>query len=210
MTAPPANPGPRLRELRRGRGLTLAGLSALTGISPGVLSRLESGRRLPTLGHLLSLARAHRLGLDDLVGPSDGQPTVRLPAVIRRGMTLTRLSDRPGGLQAYRILVPVAEPGDAGDGRAAWAAGTADDVPRLHIHEGRNWLCVLSGQLRLVLGEHELLLTAGEVAEYDAHTPHWYGAVSPGPAEVLAVFGIQGEGLHQRVRTSPSTLRQRS
>ncbi|MER6441577.1 XRE family transcriptional regulator [Streptomyces sp. NPDC001185] len=192
--------GPRLRELRRRGGLTLADMSGLTGISAGVLSRLESGKRLPTLRHLLSLARAHRIGFDDLIGTGDGKPAVRLPVVTRRGMSLVRLTEYVGGLQAYRILVPVAEPGRDMAVERRRGPGSAAEVPRLHVHEGRNWLCVLSGRLRLVLGEHELVLTAGEAAEYDAQAPHWYGAAGPDPAEVLAVFGVQGEGLRLRVR----------
>ncbi|MFF3488999.1 helix-turn-helix domain-containing protein [Streptomyces sp. NPDC002701] len=196
--------GSRLRELRHRGGLSLAALSGLTGISSSVLSRLESGGRLPTLRHLLSLARAHQISLDDLIGAGDGEPTMRLPVITRRGMTLVRLSDRPGGLQAYRILVPVSEPGDDMPVERQRGHGSAAEVPRLHVHEGRNWLCVLSGRLRLVLGTHELVLTAGEVAEYDARAPHWYGAAGPDPAEILAVFGVQSEGLRLRIRAAPS------
>ncbi|MGY1495311.1 helix-turn-helix domain-containing protein [Streptomyces sp. QTS52] len=196
--------GPRLQELRRRGGLTLADLSGLTGISVSVLSRLESGERLPTLRHLLSLARAHRIGLDDLVGSGDGEPTVRLPVSTRRGMTLVCLTDDTGGLQAYRILVPVAEPGDDMALEHRRGHDRAAEVPRLHVTEGRNWLCVLSGRLRLVFDGRELLLTAGELAEYDVRAPHWYGAAGPDPAEVLAVFGVQGEGLRLRFRAAPS------
>ncbi len=60
--------GPRLRELRRRRGGTLAGLSEATGISVSTLSRLESGGRKPTLELLLALARAYQVPLDELVG----------------------------------------------------------------------------------------------------------------------------------------------
>src|ERR1700733_3059900 len=60
--------GPRLRELRRQRETTLAGLSAATGISVSTLSRLESGTRRPTLELLLPLAKAHGVTLDELAG----------------------------------------------------------------------------------------------------------------------------------------------
>lgn len=45
--------GPRLRRLRRERGLTLEALAATTGISVSTLSRVESGRRRPTLDLLI-------------------------------------------------------------------------------------------------------------------------------------------------------------
>ncbi|KAB1139334.1 helix-turn-helix transcriptional regulator, partial [Streptomyces luteolifulvus] len=59
--------GPRLRSLRRKRGITLAALAETTGISESTLSRLESGGRKPNLELLLPLARAYGLPLDELV-----------------------------------------------------------------------------------------------------------------------------------------------
>lgn len=67
--------GPRLRTLRRERGITLAHLSAATGVSESTLSRLESGQRRATLELLLPLARIYDVPLDDLVGaPRTGDP----------------------------------------------------------------------------------------------------------------------------------------
>ena len=65
--------GPRLRELRQERDLTLAELSEGTGISVSTLSRLESGQRKPTLELLLPLARVHQVQLDELVGDGSGR-----------------------------------------------------------------------------------------------------------------------------------------
>ena len=103
--------GPRLRALREGRGVTLATLCAATGISVSTLSRLESGGRRPTLELLLALARVHEVPLDELVGaPPTGDPRVRLLPVERHGRTLIPLTRRPGGVQAYKIIVPPGEP----------------------------------------------------------------------------------------------------
>ncbi|MFK4599595.1 transcriptional regulator with XRE-family HTH domain [Streptomyces pristinaespiralis] len=67
--------GPRLRALRRDRGITLADLAATTGVSESTLSRLESGQRRPSLELLLPLARIYDVPLDDLVGaPRTGDP----------------------------------------------------------------------------------------------------------------------------------------
>lgn len=70
------------------------------------------------------------------------------------------------------------------------------------MHEGYEWVYVLSGRLRLLLGEHDLTLDAGEVAEFDTRTPHWFGNTSPALLEVLSLFGPQGERLHVRARPS--------
>lgn len=89
--------GPRLRELRRRRGITLAELGQRTGISESTLSRLEGGSRKPTLEPLLPLAEVYAVPLDHLVGaPRTGDPRIHLRPVTQGGMTLVPLSD-PGG-----------------------------------------------------------------------------------------------------------------
>ena len=177
--------GARLRQLRLERDATLAELSTETGISVSTLSRLESGQRRPTLELLLPLARAHRVALDDLVdAPDTGDPRVRLRPVVRHGRTYLPLTRRPGGLQAYKLVLP-AEPGAR---------------PQLQTHEGHEWLYLLAGRLVVVLGPREYLLAPGEVVEFDTRTPHWLGNPGPEPAEVLALYGPQGERVHVRAR----------
>jgi transcriptional regulator with XRE-family HTH domain len=178
--------GPRLKALRQARGATLAQLSSTTGISVSTLSRLESGQRRPTLELLLLLARAHQVPLDELVdAPPTGDPRVHPRPVVRRGMTILPLTRRPGGLQAFKMIIPMRE---------------EDAEAELQVHEGYEWLYVLSGRLRLLLGEHDVILTAGEVAEFDTHVPHHFHNPGPGPAEVLSLFGPQGERMHVRAR----------
>jgi transcriptional regulator with XRE-family HTH domain len=178
--------GPRLRALRRQRGSTLAQLSEETGISVSTLSRLESGQRRPTLELLLPLARSHQVPLDELVGaPETGDPRVHPRPVVHHGITSLPLTRRPGGVQAFKQVYP---PG--------WPGGE----PEQKTHEGYDWIYVLSGRLRLLLAEHDLVLGPGEVAEFDTRTPHWFGNPGPEPVEVLALFGPQGERMHVRAR----------
>jgi len=178
--------GPRLRALRTQRGATLGQLSATTGISVSTLSRLESGQRKPTLELLLPLARAHQVPLDELVdAPETGDPRIHQRSFERHGITMIPLTRRPGGLQAYKMVY-----------RPGWPGGELE----LRVHEGYEWLYVLSGRLRLLLGEHDVTLAAGEVAEFDTRTPHAMANPGPGPTEVLGLFGPQGERIHVRAR----------
>jgi transcriptional regulator with XRE-family HTH domain len=181
--------GPRLRALRQQQGTTLAQLSETTGISVSTLSRLESGQRKPTLELLLPLSRAHRVPLDELVGaPSAADPRVHPQPIERGGMTMWPLTRRPGGVQAYRALIPP----------------QARAQPEQRSHEGYEWMYVLSGRLRLLLAEHDLLLAPGEVVEFDTHVPHWFGNTGDQPVEVLMLFGPQGERMHVRARPKGS------
>ncbi|ETK34347.1 helix-turn-helix domain-containing protein [Microbispora sp. ATCC PTA-5024] len=179
-----ASVGPRLRALRKKRGSTLSQLAESTGISVSTLSRLESGERKPTLELLLPLARAYQVPLDELVGaPPVGDPRVRMKPIHRDNSTIMPLTQHPGGLQAFKMII---------------AVDRCDPEPR--THEGYEWLYVLSGRLRLVLAEHDVVLKVGEAAEFDTRLPHWFGSTGEGPVEVLSLFGAQGERMHVRAK----------
>lgn len=178
--------GPRLRGLRTRREVTLAELAAATGISVSTLSRLESGQRRPNLELLLPIARFHGVPLDELVGaPPTGDPRVHLQPIRSHGMTVLPLTRRPGGVQAYKQVI---------------GADSERTEPDPRSHEGYEWLYVLNGRLRLVLGEHDLVLKPGEAAEFDTRTPHWFGRADDHPVEFLSLFGKQGERMHVRAR----------
>jgi transcriptional regulator with XRE-family HTH domain len=180
-----AGVGGRLRALRQQRGATLAELSTTTGISVSTLSRLESGQRKPTLELLLPLARAHQVPLDELVdAPETGDPRIHAKPFVRHGVTVIPLTRRPGGLQAFKQLYPPHWPGTA---------------PEQGSHEGYEWLYVLNGQLRLLLGDNDLRLNPGEAVEFDTHVPHAF-ATGDQATEVLCLFGPQGERMHVRAR----------
>jgi len=177
--------GRRLKQLRSQRGVTLAALSETTGISKSTLSRLETGQRRPSLELLLPLAQAYRVPLDDLVGaPEVGDPRVRLKPRSANGRTVVPLTRQPGGIQAWKIIIP-----------------TTKSKPDLKAHEGYEWLYVLSGRMRLILGDHDLLLGPGEVADFDTRVPHWFGSTGEHPVEVLSLFGSQGERMHVRAKS---------
>jgi transcriptional regulator with XRE-family HTH domain len=180
--------GPRLRELRGQRETTLTALAATTGISASTLSRLESGQRKPTLELLLPLARAYGVAIDDLVGaPATGDPRVHMRPVRQHGMTMIPLTRRPGGVQAYKLIIP-----------------SRRDIPEPQVHEGYEWLYVLDGHLRLVLGDQEIVLGPGEAAEFGTRVAHWFGSAGEGAVEVLSLFGRQGERAH--LRAAPARL----
>ncbi|MGY1839764.1 MULTISPECIES: helix-turn-helix domain-containing protein [unclassified Modestobacter] len=181
--------GPRLKQLRLRTETTLSDLAGQTGISVSTLSRLEAGLRRPTLEQLLPLARAHGVSLDELVdAPPTGDPRINMrPIAGPDGAAVIPLTRRPGGIQAYKFVLPTKR---------------NDAAPQLRTHEGFDWVFVLNGTLRLVLGEHDLRLGAGEAAEFDTRTPHWFGATEAGPVEFLSLVGRQGERAH--VRAAPA------
>ncbi|WP_346623424.1 XRE family transcriptional regulator [Blastococcus montanus] len=180
------NVGPRLRALRTERGATLTEVADATGISVSTLSRLESGGRRPTLELLLPLARTYGVALDDLVdAPAPADPRVHARPIERDGMTMVPLTRQTGGPQAYKMELP-----------PRWQVGNTEQK----VHDGYEWLYVLSGRVRLLLGARDFVLGTGEVVEFDTRVPHAFSNPFPEPAESLVLFGPQGERMHVRAR----------
>ena len=178
--------GTRLRSLRTERHRTLSRVSEDTGISVSTLSRLESGQRRPTLELLMPLGRAYGVTLDELVdAPATGDPRVHMRPIRRHGATILPLTEQAGGIRAYKYILP---------------GSTRPATPDPQTHDGYEWLYVLSGRLRLVLGTQDLTLQPGEAAEFNTRTPHWMGPAEQAGVEFLALFGPQGERAHLRAR----------
>ncbi len=174
--------GPRLKQVRTERGVTLGDLAERTGISTSTLSRLENGRRKPSLELLLPLAQAYRVPLDELIGaPEVGDPRIRMKPRRVHGRTVVPLTRQPHGVQAWKIIIP-----------------TQQATPTTRVHDGYEWLYVLAGRMRLVLGSRDIVMGPGEAAEFDTRVPHWFGSTGEGPAEVLSIFGRPAERIHVR------------
>ena len=176
----------RLRELREERGLTLQQVAERASIDISTLSRLEAGKRRLALDHIPALADALGVSADELLGsPPPQDPRVRGRPRRREGLTMWPLSRHAsaGGLRAYKIHI---------------SATRRTPPAELPVHDGHDWLYVLDGRLRLILGEQDLTIEPGEAAEFTTRTPHWFGALD-GPVEVILIVGPQGERLHLHV-----------
>jgi len=174
--------GPRLRAARRARGFTLEEVAARASMSTSTLSRLESGKRQASLELLVPVTRQLGIRIDDLLPSESKDPRVRRPVIHRDGLTIAPLAPEDALIRTYKITYP-----------------PVDELPRLRVHDGYEWLYVLSGRLRLRLGEQDLVLTRGEAAEFDTRVPHAMSAVGKGPAEVLSIFNGEGERMHTHV-----------
>jgi transcriptional regulator with XRE-family HTH domain len=177
--------GTRLKRIRTQRRMTLTGVAKTTGISKSTLSRLETGGRRPTLELLLALSHAYRVPLDDLVAaPEEGDPRLQLKPSLVKGRTVIPLTRQPDGMQAWKIIIPASKA-----------------TPELRTHDGHEWIYVLSGHIRFLLGDQDWVLGPGEIAAFDTQVPHWFGSTGNEPAEILSIFGRPGERM--TVRTTP-------
>lgn len=173
----------RLRELRTQRGMTLDDVASRSSIDVSTLSRLESGKRRLALDHLPRLARALAVSTDELLRePEVDDPRVRGTAHTSHLITFWPLTGQgpAGGLHAYKIRI---------------SARRRTPPEQLPVHEGHDWMYVLSGSMRLLLGDHDFTIKPGEAVEFSTWTPHWFGTVD-GPVEAIALFGLHGERVH--------------
>ncbi|WP_413466783.1 helix-turn-helix domain-containing protein [Microbacterium sp. LRZ72] len=171
--------GPRLRAVRAARGWTLDELAERAGMSASTLSRLESGKRQASLELLLPLTRQLGIRVDDLLPEPERDPRVRRALVHRDGLVIAPLTPEDSPVQTYEITYP-----------------PAAEPPAQRTHDGFEWLYVLSGHLRLWLGEQDLVLARGEAAEFDTRIPHSISAAGARPAQVISIFNADGVRMH--------------
>lgn len=176
-----AQVGMRLRAARQAHGWTLEELAGRAELSASTLSRLESGKRQASLELLLPLTRQLGIRIDDLLPAASPDPRVRRAVERRDGMIIAPLTLEHSPVQAIKIV---------------YAPRTVAPEPK--VHDGYEWLYVLSGRVRLALDGTEHEVEAGEAAEFDTRLPHSISALPDGPAEVLSIFSAAGERFHTR------------
>ncbi|POX49601.1 helix-turn-helix domain-containing protein [Streptomyces sp. Ru72] len=169
---------PQLRALRRRAGLTLEAAARAAGLSPAHLSRLETGRRQPSLPMLLALARIYGTTVSELLGETlaDRDAVVRaadMEPTRAGGWVYWQAGGPARGMQALRVRIPY---------------GTQGDIVR--VHPGEEWLYVLKGRLRLRLGDSTHVLAPGDSAHFDSLTPHRLVAADHDGTELLFVHTL--------------------
>ncbi|MFI5793589.1 helix-turn-helix domain-containing protein [Streptomyces sp. NPDC051677] len=169
---------PQLRALRRRTALTLEAAARAAGLSPGHLSRLETGQRQPSLPMLLALARIYSTTVSELLGETvaDRDAVVRaadMEPTRAGGWTYWQAGASGRGMQALRVHVPYGSQGDI-----------------VRVHPGEEWLHVLRGRLRLRLGDTTDLLGPGDSAHFDSLTPHRIAAQDVDGVELLFVHTL--------------------
>ena len=166
------------------KGWSLDDLAARCFLSPSTLSRIETGHRRIALDQLAPIARALGSTMDQLVETvTDDDVVIRPQRDAGRGMTTWMLTREgaPHGMSVAKIRLTARNPIRPGE-----------DLP---VHPGRDWFTVLSGTVRLQLGDRVILVQPGEAAEFSTMTPHAFG-VEDGPAEIIVILDRDGERAH--------------
>lgn len=170
----------RIRSLRLARGWSLDNLAGRCSLSPSTLSRIETGHRRIALDQLIPISRAFGTTLDALVESADDEDVVIRP--------------QPGHSQGLTTWILSTDDGLHGKTVAKMRI-TPERPQQPGVHPGRDWFTVLSGIVRLELGERTILVHPGEVAEFSTMVPHAICA-HEGPVEILSILNHDGGVAH--------------
>ncbi len=154
----PGGIGPRLRELREARGLSLSEVARRAGIGKATLSGLETGVRNPTLETLYAVTA--QLGVP-LSAALAAAPAQRVSGAAVTATLLRTFEEQGCTFELYRLVVAAG----ARQVSPAHQAGVTED------------LTVFAGALRTGSADAPLLVGAGEHASWRADVPHVYEAV---------------------------------
>lgn len=164
--------GDKVRALRLRKKMSLVELGKHTGLSAALLSKIERSNIYPPLPTLLRIALVFGVGLDYFFRDESAR---RAPAIVRRGER-RRFPDQPeGGTVSYYF-----ESLDFTANERKLNAYLADFQPVApenaapHVHDGAEFLHVLSGRLGLTVGRREYELEEGDSIYFDATVPHAY------------------------------------
>ncbi len=169
----------RLRSLRTTLGLSLDELAERANLSPSTISRVETGKRTISLDILLPLAAALQVHLDALLDVRSDDDVVIRPTPSTSGRRTTWMLSRPtGSIIAVKMRL---EP--------------TRRKTEQRVHPGHDWFFVTEGRVRLSLGDRDIIVEAGEAAEFATMTPHAFAAID-GPAELIMIFDSDGQRAH--------------
>ncbi len=178
--------GVRVKELRRARGLTLDGLSGVSGVSRAMISKLERGEKSPTLVVAAKLAEGLGASLSQLVGIEEK----RRVAIVRRDRRMVMRDPETGferhllspsfggrGVEFIRNIVP--------------EKGTSGKFPP-HKEGVEEYISVEKGRLRAEIGGEELFLEEGDSIFFEADAPHRFDNAGEGECHYYLVIDSRG------------------
>lgn len=192
--------GGRLREERKRAGLSQRKLAQRLGLSPSLISQLESGQTKPSVGTLYAIVTELGVSLDTVIRSDDSPP---LPRVVAEPQPPS-LVVHPEGRQAIDL--------DSGVRWEQLTADTEDGVDFLHAmyevggastpdeslmrHHGREYGYVVHGTLGIQIGFNEYTLEAGDSIAFDSERPH--RLFNKGDVPVHAIWFVVGRDADHR------------
>ena len=196
MAGETLNVGPRIRELREERGLSLRALAEECTLSVNAISMIERGETSPKVSTLHLLAKALEVLITDFFVGEEERSTVFVRGNQRQVTRSGEVSIESAGTglrnQQLEPLVLTLEPkaggSPSGSPTDAADASTPDVAEEMITHAGQEFVFCLSGRVLYCVGEEYFHLQGGDSLLFDARQPHSFRNESDDPAELLLVL----------------------
>jgi transcriptional regulator with XRE-family HTH domain len=161
--------GQRLRNLRRKKAITLDKLSKKTGLSKGLLSKIENGKVSSPVSTLAQIAEALKVKLSYLVDGEAGLPE-RKYALVRRGQRV-RLDKDPTSFGLYMEMLAHQKPNKLMEPSILVLEPNRSE-PVIFTHPGEEMLFVLTGEMEFNYGGEIFTMQEGDSLYFDSTVPH--------------------------------------
>lgn len=188
--------GQKLRALRLRRSMGLTQLGQRTGLSPALLSKIENGKLVPTIPTLLRIATVFDVTLDHFFQNEHRRRIISITRKQERDQGAERRLSSQDGYDLTRL--------DLGAGErkfqpylAEFCASPPENV-RPHVHQGFEFLHVLSGTLQLTIGSDSNVLRPGDSVYFDSNLRHAYRNLGQGPCVAFMVLAYPERNLSER------------
>ena len=184
--------GLRLRQGRERKGLTVRGLARYVGVSPSLVSQIERGRVMPSVGTLYAIANQLELVVDDLFRDANAPRAERAKPPGDAANPIQRTNDRKTIRLAEGVrwerLTPRPDP-EVEFLYVVYEVGTEScDKDSLIRHGGKEYAYMMSGRLGLKIGFEEFEMGPGDSITFDAQMPHRLWTIGKKPAEAIWVI----------------------
>jgi transcriptional regulator with XRE-family HTH domain/uncharacterized RmlC-like cupin family protein len=191
--------GDRLRAERRAHGLSLRELADRLGVSPSLISQVETGRAQPSVSTLYAIAAELSVSLDELlfagrpdIAPRGSRPErardPELPPPVQRAGDRKRIRLASGVV--WDRLTTSSEPGVEFLYVTYEVGGASGPEDAFQRHQGHEWGYVVSGTLHVTIGFEEYVLGPGDSISIDSMVPHRLS--NQGPEPVHGIWFVLG------------------
>ena len=178
--------GGRVRELRRGRGLTLEDLAEQSGVSRAMISKLERGEKNPTLVVAAKLAEGLGVTLSQLAGMEERREVVVVPRERRMVMR-----DPETGFERQLLSPNFVGRGVEFIRNEIPEGSTSGEFPP-HRRGVEEHIVVERGSLRATVGGEQYLLGEGDALYFEADVPHCFDNAGEGECSYYLVISSRG------------------
>lgn len=180
----------RVREFRLQLGLTVGHLAEVTGLSKGMLSKIENAQASPSLATLARLSEALKVPVTAFFrGLNEEQDVLVVKA--GRGLDIEHKNSGPG--HRYQLLGSMRAPHNTLETLLVTLTERAETFP-LYQHPGTELIYMISGRLEYMCGNSRYLLEPGDAMQFVGEVPHGPGSLIELPIQFISIKSIQPAG----------------